>query len=192
MNLDLNLNKWNPFKFARKTPDEKRHSEATRHGALTASGGPLGGSWPDASRLSMDPFHMMNELMRDPFAGLASLDRWFGDFSTSAFQPRMDVIDDGEALRVTAELPGMDRQDVELSIEDGVLALRGEKKLESKSEEKGCYRLERSFGSFQRLIPLPSDVDTQHAQASFDKGTLTVRLPKTAPDKKSSKRIEIR
>ncbi|MFP3802689.1 Hsp20/alpha crystallin family protein, partial [Paraburkholderia sp. SIMBA_027] len=87
--------------------------------------------------------------------GVSGLDRWFGDFSSSRFQPRIDVVDDGDALRITAELPGMDRENLQTSIEDGVLVLRGEKKQDTRSEENGCYRLERSYGAFTRMIPLP-------------------------------------
>ena len=107
------------------------------------------------------------------------------------FQPRIDVVDDGDALRITAELPGIDRQDVELLVEDDALVLRGEKKLESKSEEQGCYRLERAFGSFQRVIPLPDGVDADRAEARFEHAVLTVRLPKIAAKKSDVRRLEI-
>ena len=72
----------------------------------------------------------------------------------------------------------MDRQDLQIAVEGKSLVLSGEKKLESKTKENGCYRTERAFGKFQRLIPLPDDIDFEHAEASFDKGVLTVRLPK--------------
>jgi HSP20 family protein len=134
----------------------------------------------------------MQELLRDPFAGFGQVDRWFGDFSPSMFEPRVDVVDDGNALRIVAELPGIDRQDLEIAVEDDALVLRGEKKLESKNEEKGCYRVERAFGSFQRVIPLPQGVDVKRAEANFDKGTLTVRIPKATEEKSSAQRIDIK
>jgi HSP20 family protein len=58
--------------------------------------------------------------------------------------------------------------------------LRGEKTLESKQEEQGCYRVERAFGSFERIIPLPDGLDLDSAEATFDKGVLTIRIPKSA------------
>jgi HSP20 family protein len=134
---------------------------------------------------------MMQDARRDPFAGFGQLDRWFGEFSPSVFQPRVEVVDDGVALRITAELPGLDRQEVQIQIEDEALVLRGEKKLESKTEEKGCYRLERACGSFQRVIPLPDGIDVDRAEAKFDKGVLTVRFPKTAAEKSRVRRPEI-
>ena len=119
------------------------------------------------------------------------MDRWFGDFSPAAFNPRVDVVDDGDALRITAELPGMERQDVEVTVEDDFIVLRGEKKLEKKNEEKGCYRVERSFGSFQRVIPLPEGVEPDRAEARFENGTLTIRLPKAASAKSEGRKLEI-
>ncbi|MGZ5710421.1 MAG: Hsp20/alpha crystallin family protein [Burkholderiales bacterium] len=131
--------------------------------------------------------------MLDPVGGVGKGDRWFGDFSPSIFEPRIDVIDDDDALRVSAELPGMERQDLEILVENKTLLLSGEKKLESKSNEKGCYRTERAFGRFQRAIPLPDGIDLEHAEATFDKGVLTIRIPKSAATEKSSaQKIEIK
>jgi HSP20 family protein len=191
--VKLDLSRWNPFKFLRKTPEEKRTAHSSS--ALMASmADPWPAPLPELPRLfSMsDPFRMMQGMLRDPFAGFGQPDRWFGDFSPSVFEPRIDVVDDGDALRITAELPGMDRQDVQIQIEDDCLVLQGEKRLESKSEEKGSYRLERAFGSFMRVIPLPDGVDVDRADAKFDKGVLTVRLPKLAAEKSSVRRIEIK
>jgi HSP20 family protein len=189
--MKLDLSKWNPFKFFRKTPADKR-AEPAASAALATPAGNWPTTWSESARALMaDPFRLMQEMWRDPFAGFGQLERWFGDFSPSVFQPRIDVVDDGEALRITAELPGMDRDDVELLVEEDTLVLRGEKHLESKSEEEGCYRLERAFGSFQRVIPLPDGVDVDDAEARFDKGVLTIRLPKTAAEKSGVRRLEV-
>lgn len=189
--MKLDLSQWNPFKFFRKTPEEKRAEPAS-----TTALAPTTGHEPSTALemwrpFLLDPWRLMHDLLRDPFAGMGQLDRWFGDFSPRVFQPRLDVVDDGNALRLSVELPGMDRQDVEILVEDDALVLRGEKKVESKSEEHGCYRLERAFGSFQRVIPLPDGVDVAQAEARFDKGVLTIRLPKVAPAKPTGRRLEI-
>jgi len=126
-------------------------------------------------------------VMTDPF----ELDRWFGDYSPQAFQPRIDVVDEGAALRISADLPGLDRKDIEVLAENGFLVLRGEKQQESRKEEQGCYRIERAFGSFQRVIPLPEDVDPEHAEAKFEKGVLTLRLPKTGKSGAEARRIAV-
>ena len=192
--MKVDLNKWNPSKFLRKTPQEKR-SESSSPLAMAAATSALPAAWPDLSRvLGADPFRSMHEALRDPIGigGFGQFDRWFGDFSPSVFQPRVDVVDDSNALSITAELPGMDRGDVEILAEDDALILRGEKRLETKSEEKGCYRVERAFGNFLRVIPLPEGTDLQRAEAKFDKGVLTIRVPKGTPAKSDQRRIEIK
>jgi HSP20 family protein len=138
-----------------------------------------------------DPIHLFAELIRDPFGGRGPLGSWFGDFSGREFQPRIDVTDEGDALRVVAELPGMTREDVELEVIDDMLILSGNKRFESSSEEQGCYRVERSFGHFQRAIPLPAGVDVARAEARFENGVLTLRVPKAAGEPAAKRRIEI-
>jgi HSP20 family protein len=86
----------------------------------------------------------------------------------------------------------MDREDLQTSIEDGVLVLRGDKKQDTRSEENGCYRLERSYGSFTRTIPLPDGVDAGKVDAKFYKGVLTLCLPKTASARSAVRKIEIK
>jgi HSP20 family protein len=183
--MAFDMQNWNPFKFS-------RHSEARQHAGASAPQ-EQAGDWPDAARLlrAVDPFNLVPGLLRSPLGGAAN-ERWFGNFSPAAFQPRIDVVDDGDALRVTAEVPGMDKQDLELVIEDGYLVLRGEKRIDAKKEEKGCYRLERAFGGFQRVLPLPDGVDVERAEARFDKGELTLRLPKKAGGANASRKLEIK
>jgi HSP20 family protein len=79
----------------------------------------------------------MQGVLNDPCAGFGSLDRWFGDFTPSRFRPRIDVVDEGDALRVTAEPPGIEREDLRTTVENGTLVLCGEKKQDVRSEEKG-------------------------------------------------------
>lgn len=162
----MRLERWNPFKFSRKA---------------------RGNGDPNRALAVSDPLPLMQEALRGAF----QMDRWFGDFSPGLFQPRVDVVDEGDALRVSADLPGMERKDLEVLVEDGALVLRGEKRLESTREEKGCYRVERAFGTFERMIPLPEDVDTEHAEARFDKGVLTLRLPKRPGQKSDLRKIEV-
>ena len=131
------------------------------------------------------------EFLHDPFAGNGALERWFGDFSSSRFQPRIDVVDEGPVLRVTAELPGMEREDLKVSVEDGAIVLRGEKRQDVRSEENGCYRLERAHGSFVRTIPMPDNADPEHTLAKFDNGVLTLTVPKSEPAIPTSRTIDI-
>lgn len=149
--------------------------------------------WSNMLRLfSSDAWRAMNEFFHDPFAEFGSLDRWFGDFRPSRFRLRIDVVDDGETLRITAELPGMNREDVETTIESGTLILRGEKKQDIRSEENSCYRLERAYGAFVWTIPLPEGADCDKAEAKFYNGVLALRLPKMAAAQSSARQIEIK
>ncbi|MGF6440981.1 Hsp20/alpha crystallin family protein [Paraburkholderia youngii] len=180
--------KWNPFKFLRGTlrKTDADNPESTPAGEQWRS------AWPDIPRLfSREPWRAVEEFFHDPFAGRGALERWFGDFSSSRFQPRIDVVDEGPVLRVTAELPGMEREDVRASVEDGAIVLRGEKKQDVHSEENGCYRLERAHGRFVRTIPMPEYADPGRALAKFDNGVLMLTVPKTEPAPSTSRTIDI-
>lgn len=173
----MNLSKWSPFKFLRSPKKAEKVEAASAAEAPT----PLA-AWQD------DPFFMLREMMREPWKNAEKqLDRWFGDHSPALFQPCVDVVDEGKALRITAELPGVAKEDLKISVDGDYLTLKGEKRLENTAEEEGCYRIERAYGSFQRLIPLPQEVDREKVEASFDKGVLTVRLPKLTPTTASKK-----
>ncbi len=104
-----------------------------------------------------------------------------------SFVPALNVSDRGTSIVVSAELPGMKDEDIHVSVDDGILYLKGEKKSEDKIEEENYIRVERSFGSFHRSIMLPSDVDAEKINAVYQNGILTVTLPKTVQEKKEHK-----
>lgn len=186
--MNTDLKKWNPFKFLRGAG---RKPEADNPEGRPATD-QWRASWPDISRLFMrEPWRAVEELLHDPFAGRGVLERWFGDFSSSRFQPRIDVVDEGKVLRVTVELPGIQREDLNVTVEDRAFVLRGEKKQDARNEEDGCYRLERAHGSFVRTIPLPENADPDHALAKFDNGVLTLTVPKSEPTRSVSRTIDI-
>lgn len=134
----------------------------------------------------------INKLFGDFFSdfGLApfgELDRGMAEFS-----PKVNVTETDREIKVTAELPGLDEKDVEVSLDDNAMTIRGEKKEEHEEKDAHSYHMERSYGSFQRMIPLPSPVVSDQAKATFKKGVLSVVLPKTAPAKAAGKKIEIK
>jgi HSP20 family protein len=104
---------------------------------------------------------------------------------------KMDVREEEDRFLVSVELPGMDEKDVEVVLSDNVLTLKGEKKAEKEEAGKGYAYKERSYGSFRRSIPLHAEVVADKVEASFDKGVLTVELPKTPEAKKAHKKIPI-
>ncbi len=106
--------------------------------------------------------------------------------------PRSDVVETDDGIEISVELPGMDQQDVEVSIAGDSLTIKGEKKIEKQEEKRGYYVSERSYGSVYRTIPLPPGVEADKAEATFRNGVLTVRLPQTAEAKENVKRVEVK
>jgi HSP20 family protein len=131
----------------------------------------------------------MNRLFDNFFRGfdIAPFEKRFG-----AFSPRVDVKESDKEIKVSAELPGMEDKDIEVSLSKDTLTIKGEKKEEKEDKGKDYYHMERSYGSFSRVVPLPNEVDTDKAQAQFKKGLLTVTLPKTAKAIKETKKISVK
>ena len=104
---------------------------------------------------------------------------------------KTDVIETEDALQVTAELPGINEKDVEVTFDGDVITIRGEKKAE-REEKKAHYHIkERSWGSFERVVAVPFDANPDTVQASFSKGVLKVVVPKPAEAKKTTKKIAV-
>ncbi|WP_210259348.1 Hsp20/alpha crystallin family protein [Agrobacterium sp. a22-2] len=111
----------------------------------------------------------------------------FSDITAAAggvMAPSVDIAENDGAITMTAELPGLSETDVDLSIHNGLLILKGEKKMEKTDEKDNYHVTERRYGSFQRSMRLPPSVDEAAVSATFDKGVLTISMPKkpgTAP-----------
>jgi HSP20 family protein len=103
--------------------------------------------------------------------------------------PAIDVVEEDNAVRVTAELPGLSEKDFEVEVRDGRLILRGEKKAGREEKKRDYYYAECSYGSFSRVVPLPCEVDGDKATANYKHGVLNVTLPKTPAAK--TKRIKV-
>jgi HSP20 family protein len=106
--------------------------------------------------------------------------------------PAMDVVEAEKEYRIKAELPGMTAKEVELTVSDDVLTIKGEKRQEKEEKGENYYLSERRFGTFLRSFQLPSGVDRQRIEAKFDKGVLTVTLPKTEEAAARQKKIEVK
>ncbi len=125
----------------------------------------------------------------DPFGELSSLrkemDRvfsriGFGEKEAGAWAPQIDVKTTGEDMVVYAEVPGMNRDDITVEVQAGTLTIRGERKAESEKTEEGWTIRERSYGSFERTLPLPDNVDADAITADYKDGVLEVHVPKGA------------
>jgi len=106
--------------------------------------------------------------------------------------PAMDVSEDANSYKLTAELPGMEEKDVEVALSDDLLTLKGVKKYEEKRDEKNYTLTERSYGSFERSFTLPDGVDRDKVSAEFAKGVLTITLPKLPEAKVEPKKIAVK
>ena len=131
----------------------------------------------------------MDRLVEDFFGGfdLPSAGR-----SMEGFLPHIDVVDTDREIKVSAELPGMDEKDIEVSLTRETLSIRGEKKEEKEEKGKDYYRSERFYGSFSRTVPLPVQIDTGKVVATFKKGVLTVRLPKSKQTIEETKKVAVK
>ena len=108
----------------------------------------------------------------------------------TAWAPSVDVSETDEEISVVAELPGLRKEDVDVTVADGFLTIKGEKKQESESKEKRIHRVERSYGAFSRRFQLPAEVNSESISAVYNDGVLTVTLPKAEAAK--PKQIEVK
>lgn len=181
----LKLEKLNPWNWFKK--EEEQQQQASRAPAALA-------------RAAGAPVHPVLQLHRE-------MDRLFDSFLNSwpwlpardlawpggLLMPRLDISEGEKEYLVDVELPGVDRKDVELTVQDGVLVVRGEKRQEVEEHKRDYHRVERSYGSFQRVLDLPEDADVNDVQARFRDGVLRVRIGRKAPanGRAEGRRIEV-
>ena len=113
--------------------------------------------------------------------------RWLGESA-----PAVDVAEKETAYEITVELPGIDQNNIEVNLANGVLTIKGEKRQETEEKKKNYYVSERRYGSFERSFQVPDGVDQDKIDASFSKGVLTVTMAKSAKAQKSAKAITVK
>ncbi len=156
--------------------------------------------WRDKSQTSAtrEDFH-------DPFFSFRrDVDRMFDDFfngfgrrgvgspSWAAPTPSLDLTETEKEIVVTAEMPGLDDKDFEVNVSGDLLTLKGEKKAEHEHRNGDSYYMERRFGSFSRSVRLPFEVQDEKVDARYEKGVLTIRVPKPADMQRQVRRVEVR
>jgi len=112
--------------------------------------------------------------------------------SVYSFDPAIDIQENDDKFELTAELPGMNKKDVNISINEDVLTISGEKKNKVKKEDAQCYRAERMFGKFERSFRLPDAVDQDNIEAKYENGILHLTIPKKEKTKPQEKQIDIK
>jgi HSP20 family protein len=131
----------------------------------------------------------------DPFAEISRLQdqlsrQWHGEGRTAAFAPAVDIYEDDGSIMVQAELPGIKAEDLKINVENNVLTLSGERKLEHEDKREGYHRIERAYGAFTRSFVLPESVDAEKVEAEVNEGVLTIKIPKKP--EVEPKRIEVK
>lgn len=124
-----------------------------------------------------DPFRDITTL-RDEMNRLFNRTVGDGVSSGSSWTPAVDIFDAQDEIVLRAELPGLTPEDIDIEVDDNVLTLKGERRFQETVEEGRYYRLERSYGQFQRSVTLPQGVKADEISAGFDNGVLTVKVPK--------------
>lgn len=149
---------------------------------------------------SLIPSRDGGALMRPDFGlfGLhREIDRLFSEFAQGVgpsgaqnIVPNIEISETDQAIEVTAEMPGLERKDVEISVDDDTLTIRGEKKVEETQKDRNVQLSERSYGVFVRVLQLPPGIDPSSVQATMSNGILKLTIPK--PAKSEPKKIEVK
>lgn len=140
-----------------------------------------------------DPFHDLRSLQDEVnrlFTGAFPKSTPQEEILRGAWSPNIDIYENKEQLVLQAELPGMKTEEVDVSIENNVITISGERKFEKKEETDNYHRIERAFGSFSRSFTLPQTVTAEGATADFREGILTIALPKREETK--ARKIEVK
>ena len=118
-------------------------------------------------------------------------ERWFGGEEFDMRTPAVDLFEEKDDIVVKAEIPGMDKDNINVNLSDHTLTIKGEKKKEEEVKEENYYRSERSYGSFVRTLELPKDVHADKVKATFKNGVLEVRMPKTEEAKAKEIKVKV-
>lgn len=140
--------------------------------------------------IKFDPVKELSSLRRDLnrlFGGngsaLATLEEW---------TPSLDIYEDDKAIKIKADIPGVEKKDITVDIEGDTLTIRGERKMEKEEKKEKFQRIERSYGSFMRSVYLPEYVDREKIAAEYKDGTLNLTLPKNQQAKPKGKKVDIK
>ncbi|MCL6582322.1 MAG: Hsp20/alpha crystallin family protein [bacterium] len=143
--------------------------------------------WYSSPKSQHEPFFALQKEVNDLFERFFALESPVG----KSFTPKLDIKETEKDIQVMAEIPGVDEKDIEVTLHNGRLTISGEKKSEIEDKKEGYHRIERTYGSFCRTIPLPDEIDEDKVEATYKKGVLKVVLPKTAKAQEGKKKIKI-
>ncbi|KUL30285.1 Hsp20/alpha crystallin family protein [Chlorobium limicola] len=131
-----------------------------------------------------DPLKILEDVFND------KVSPFFSSMITPSF--KVDISEDDKAIYVSADMPGIVKEDVKVSMEDDVLCISAERKQEEEEKKKGYHRIERTWGSMSRSFTVGDNVDSENIDAAYDNGVLKITLPKKEPEPKKGKEIEVK
>lgn len=178
METFMNIQKYNPFNWFKEEDAQSK--------SLPSLG--------NAQHPFLQLHQEIDRLFTDAFKNFAlpSLDLGHTFGSSALLKPNVDISESEKAYTIKVEVPGVNEKDIKLEVSDRTLMISGEKKLENEKKDKNFYRVESSYGSFQRVLSLPEDVNADNIEAEFKNGVLNLTLPRKALPKSDIKRIEIK
>jgi HSP20 family protein len=133
----------------------------------------------------------MNSLFDNFFRGFNVVPQGFAA-GMGSFTPSVDVKENEKEVIIKAELPGVEEKDIDVTVTNDSVTIKGEKKEEKEDKDKNFYYMERSYGSFCRVIPLETEIETDKAQASFKNGILDIKIPKNQKAKEKGTKVSIK
>ncbi len=141
-----------------------------------------------------DPFRWISQVQREinRLFEEAFPERELEPISLKRWYPKLDMVETKDEIIVRADLPGVKQSDIDVSVSNGNLVIRGERKEEKEIKEENYYRREREYGAFRRTIPLPSGVNAEQIKATYQNGVLEVKFPKPEEAKAKQVKIEVK
>jgi HSP20 family protein len=156
---------------------------------------PFSGRGSTLARETDSPFYSLqrdvNRAFDEMYRSMLGVPAQAGAVPAAAWAPDLDMKETENEVVLSVDLPGMEEKDVEIALRDDVLTIRGERKAEKTEKNENWQVVERSYGSFYRAVTLPFEPDAGKAQANFEKGVLTIRIPKSAEAKTTERKIPI-
>ena len=134
----------------------------------------------------------MNNLFDDFFSGFDVAPHGLATGGFGGFMPSVDVKESDKEFTIRAELPGVEEKDIDVTLTNDTVTIKGEKKEEKEDKGKNYYHMERSYGSFNRVIPLSAEIETGKAEASFKNGVLNITIPKNAAARAKGTKVPIK
>jgi HSP20 family protein len=186
----MEIKKWMPWNWFEKEEEDTGKTVPVRREDAQDQG--------LAFPMALQHFHReFDRIFDQAFRGFGLSQTWLDGvlwprMTDGMLKPTLDLSATDKEYTLAVEIPGVDEKDVKLEIADDTLTIRGEKKQEKEEKDKNFYRVERSYGSFQRVLSLPEDADQEAVKATFKKGILTISMPRRAMPQTNARKIEIK